>query len=186
MTTSRVNANADLLWFYSVGAETAEGDMGLRSSLGSQLQAMQEGRVSSHGVNISEIEDNAIERCKHATRYENIVRRLRQLSRRQNEQLEAHFKGRGLPYGISSVAVYCEHARVMCGTRKRPATEKLREELMKRKTAKHRDVEGLDWEAKRLVKDLLDVYASTEIERAVPIQDVRQGRERTNREAGRV
>ena len=184
--TSRVNANADLLWYYGTGAETMQGDMGLHSSLGSQLQAMQEGRVSSHGVNIGEIEDAAIGRCQYATKAQNIERRLAQLTRRQNEILEAHFKGRGLPYGITSAAVYCEHARVMCGTKRRPTSEKLREELMARKTAKHRDVEGLDWEAKRLVKDLLDVYAGLEIEAAQPIQDVKQGWERTAREVGRV
>ena len=180
--TSRVNANADLLWYYG----TMQGDMGLSSRFGSQLQAADEGRNTSHGVNIGEIEDAMIKRCKHATRMKNIELRLAQLSRRQNLILEAHFKGRGLPFGISSAAIYCEHARVMCVTNGRPPSEKLREKLMSCKTAEHRDVKGLTWEVNRLIEDTLDEYASHEVDEAKPIQDARQGWERTAREVGKV
>lgn len=49
-------AEADLRWYFGNGASTAAGDMGLRSSLGSQLEAMHAGIFANPVVNVDAIE----------------------------------------------------------------------------------------------------------------------------------
>lgn len=181
---SRVSAEADLRWYYGSGPDSWQGDAGLRSNFGSQLQAAYEGRTTSHGVDISEIEDRAIERCSHAAKATDIEARLRCLTRAQVGRLEAHFKGRSLPYEISAAAVFCEHAKTICASKKRPPIERLRAALMALRVSTHRDVQGLVFESELMVSDLLRCYSETSITPTRRIQDARQSRDRTSREVG--
>lgn len=111
-------------------------------------------------------EDHMIERCAAAPRAANVEARLRALPNRTIMVLFEHVTGNGLPFGISSAAVYTDQARAMCGTSRAPKLDALREVLMVLGVATHADAKALTWEAELLVKDSYAAFVAAEIEPA--------------------
>jgi hypothetical protein len=176
MAARQVNAEVDLRWYWSSGPETWAGDAGLHSPTGGQLSALEAGLVRASYTDLSKIEDDQIRRATYVARARDIELRLSQLSARAVALLKADITGRGLPFSVSSAAVYTEQAKVMCATDRRPAHEKLREALMACKRADHPKVKALVFEVQLALQDARDAYEGTRIKRTRRLPDVHERR----------
>lgn len=105
----RTTADVDLPWFFGTGPQTAQGDAGLRSPLGPQLDALRSGVQREHtAADASRSEDEAIGRLGVAERYATIEARLRMVPTSDAEVLRVHYSERPLPYAISAAATIVE------------------------------------------------------------------------------
>lgn len=104
-------AEADLRWYYGNGASTAAGDMGLRSSLGSQLEAMHAGISASPTVDLDSIERKMAGGVDAAARMRIIERALSPLTALYQTVLRMAFSEREMRPGVSHVVVVTSEAR---------------------------------------------------------------------------
>jgi hypothetical protein len=103
-------ADVDLPWFFGTGPSTAQGDTGLRSSLGGQLSALQSGITQQPTVDSSRAEDGMIRQLGAAHHLGQVTARLRQLSERQVLVLRLHYGTPSIVAGLSGCAVLCPEA----------------------------------------------------------------------------
>lgn len=145
-------ANDDLPWLWGSGASTAEGDCGLRSPLGGQLERVKSGVVGDFRRDADD--DDA--RIRTATRMKAIEKRLKRLSGEVTTHLWAHFSQRPMPYGISGAAIFTRAAASLTGSSP-PAPEELRAKL---RTMNGRDdrVVGLENQTNELVNEAVNAY----------------------------
>lgn len=166
-----VNCVSDLTWYWGIGAESWASEAGLKSSFGAQLQRVAEGVAFAVDMGLGVMESRAIDRCRAAARATDIETRLRALDGRAGLVLHAHITGHGLPFGISSAAVFTDEARRMCSTRVAPREDVLREALMVLRLPGQESVVRLINESEALVKAAVRAYEDTVIERTweIPI-----------------
>jgi hypothetical protein len=106
-------AAAELPWYFGLGAQTAMGDCGLKSTLGGQLDAIRDGTNDKRTVDASRAEDEMIGRLGVAKRMAIIRARLGQLSDEQRLVLRLHFGERPI-HSLSGAAVLSPLAVVLC------------------------------------------------------------------------
>lgn len=104
-------AEADLRWYYGNGASTAAGDMGLRSSLGSQLEAMHAGISANPTVDVDSIERKMAHGVDAAARMRVIARAIGRLTETYQRVLRQAFSEREMRPGVSHVVVLTSEAR---------------------------------------------------------------------------
>lgn len=154
----------DLPWYWGTGSSTAQGDTGLRSSLGGQLDALRAGVVSEHAVDSSQAEGDMIRRLSAAHRAEEIHRRLRTLPGEVALVLRLHYGTRSLAAGVSGAALLCPAAAAMCGggtVSREGLTEAIRVSLRARDNA----WVALTAEALTMVREAVEAYERAEVAR---------------------
>lgn len=104
-------AEADLRWYFGQGASTAAGDMGLRSSLGSQLEAMHAGIFANPVVNVDAIEMRMARGVDAVGRMRLVEQALGGLSPIYQKAIRLAFGGRDMRPGVSSVVRLTAEAR---------------------------------------------------------------------------
>lgn len=109
-------ADVDLPWFFGTGPSTAQGDTGLRSSLGGQLSALQSGITQQPTVDAGRAEDGMIRQLGAAHHLGQVTARLRQLSDYQVLVLRLHYGTPAIVAGLSGCAVLCPEAADLVGT----------------------------------------------------------------------
>jgi hypothetical protein len=108
------SAELDLPWYFGTGPATAAGDAGLKSSLGSQLDAMRAGISHDAVVDSDRAEVDMIRRLGTAHRLDAIRRRLAALDGFTVRVLRLHYSERPMAAGVSPAAVLCGEAERLC------------------------------------------------------------------------
>lgn len=125
-----MRADVDLPWFYGTGSSTAAGDAGLRSSLGGQVARLAASQLSDaaraaardydgwqkrsgegHGVDASQIEDDAIKRLGTGHHLAEVSARLAAVADEHRDALALHYGHRSLVFGVSAAALLTELGR---------------------------------------------------------------------------
>ncbi len=103
-----MRADFDLPWYFGTGPSTAQGDSGLRCSLGS---------AGTGGTpSLSALEDAMIRRVGTGTRLGDIADRLATLSRFHQLVLRLHYGTGPLAFGVSGSAVLVQAAWALLET----------------------------------------------------------------------
>lgn len=113
-----MNTASDLSWYFGSGAQTWQGDAGLRSPFGGQLErAARREAYGHHVVDASQAEEQMIDRLGAAWLARLVEARLAVLTAEQRDVLSLHYAGRRfgdvstppsagtLPFGISRAAI---------------------------------------------------------------------------------
>lgn len=110
-------ADVDLPWFWGFAAKTWQGEAGLRSPLGGQLDAVRSGVHLEHGSADSwhaiEQAHRRVSAVKHARA---IEARLARLTAVQVQALRLHYDPKAtLPFEVDAAAVLLAASRVLVG-----------------------------------------------------------------------
>lgn len=153
-----MRADFDLPWFFGTGPSTAQGDSGLRCSLGS----------AGTGVtpSVSALEDMMIRRVSTGTRIGDITDRLESLSRFHQLVLRLHYGTGPLAFGVSGAAVLCRAAWALLVLDGQPMSRERLNAAMRGKGSDGRmrwvEVEA---EAATLVAEAVKAYEAADVPR---------------------
>lgn len=111
-------ADVDLPWFWGFGPKNWQGEAGLRSPLGAQLDAVRSGVHLEHGAADSwraiEAADRRVSAVRHARA---IEARLARLTAVQVQALRLHYDDHAtLPFEVDACAVLLAASRVLVGS----------------------------------------------------------------------
>jgi len=108
-------ADSELPWYFGTADTTMMGDLGLRSSMGGQLEAAEscmyyDEQGHEHGGQMAErsftnnAEGAMFQRLRYAADAKRIEAKLRTLSRMQVDALRLHYSVASLPFGVPAAA----------------------------------------------------------------------------------
>lgn len=95
-------ADSHLPWYFGTGPSTAQGDSGLRSSLGGQLEVLRSGAVPTPSINTSRIEEDMINRLSTGHLLAEVSARLRIVGDQHERVLRLHYSQPSPCYGLSA------------------------------------------------------------------------------------
>lgn len=169
-------ADVELPWYWGFAAKTAQGDAGLRSPLGAQLEAVRSGVHLEHCVDSSRAEDSMLRSLGGASLGRTVARRLAVQRPLHVSALRLHYDPRvSLPYGVDGCATLLTACRVLCAPDGPPTHAAARKALLATSPARR---EAIASQAADLVAIARLAYDSTEVqeERGVQVDDPRQWR----------
>lgn len=108
-----MKADSDLPWYFGLGPSTAAGDMGLRSSFGTQLDMARAGVSNGSTITQDSAETDMHRRLGAAHLHHEITARLERLSDLHRVVLSLHYGGRPIVDRLSGAAVLTPEAALL-------------------------------------------------------------------------